>query len=186
MKWGDAQNLLSVIIGLNIAYYAFKELRQPYLLQLSKNVEDLDADLWKTIHRTDPITPQLNTQLMDLIEPIMEVKLNTRRLFYGTTSRRFDDILGIPAMCIAALALLLLVESTIYFDRSVPGWLFSLIVGIGLAPVILIIAQNYAILSLFEARIQKRYDILWRELHQIMHTLDKEFISRSAKGDNSG
>src|SRR5687767_14659748 len=120
---------------------------------------------------------------MDLIEPIMEVKLDTRRLLYGTTSRRFDNILGVPAMCIAALALLLLVESTIYFDQSVPVWLFSLIVAIGLTPVALLITQNYAILSLFDARIQKRYDKLWRELHEIMHTLDKEFISRSGKGD---
>jgi hypothetical protein len=42
MKWGETQNLFSVIIGLNLAYYAFRELRNPYLTSLKAKVEDLD------------------------------------------------------------------------------------------------------------------------------------------------
>jgi hypothetical protein len=48
MKWGDTQNLLSVIIGLNVAYYAFKEMREPHLNRLLNDIQTLKVDNEKT------------------------------------------------------------------------------------------------------------------------------------------
>ena len=38
MKWGDTQTLLSVVIGLNLAFYAFKEIRGPHVDRLRENL----------------------------------------------------------------------------------------------------------------------------------------------------
>jgi hypothetical protein len=41
MKWGDTQNLLSVIIGLNIAFYVYKEIRLPRLMKVKDDAATL-------------------------------------------------------------------------------------------------------------------------------------------------
>ena len=50
MEWGHTQNLLSVIVGLNIAYYSFKEIRAPELARFVASVDDLTGDIEGTLN----------------------------------------------------------------------------------------------------------------------------------------
>jgi hypothetical protein len=80
MKWGETQNLLSVIIGLNIAYYAFKELRAPHLTDLKRRAEELESDLVKRMNDLKeagdkiPAGAQLNLALVKAWLPIISLR----------------------------------------------------------------------------------------------------------------
>jgi len=50
MEWGHTQNLLSVIVGLNIAYYSFKEIRAPELARFVASVDNLTGHIERTLN----------------------------------------------------------------------------------------------------------------------------------------
>jgi len=169
MKWGDTQNLLSVIIGLNIAYYAFKEMRTPHLSNLNERVRELNSDVGTKISEiSSAIIPNSNEFLkavVDLHLRTMDLQGKTTGLVVGTSSRRFENKLGLPAMIVATLGTVLLVVSTVLYNDDLPAWLFWLVVVVGFTPVVLMILLNYLILWHAETTIGKEYHELWNTLH---------------------
>src|SRR5262245_38527850 len=118
MKWGETQNLLSVIIGLNIAYYAFKEIRAPHLKAFVERVDELYEDYEKVqddIRLASEHIPEhakLQLALTKILYPFLNYRMDVRMFLFGTTTRRFENLLGIPAMIVAIVGTLLLIIST--------------------------------------------------------------------------
>lgn len=171
MKWGETQNLLSVIIGLNVAYYAFKEMRTPHLTTLKRNVDQLCDDATKRMDdlriAADKI-PNSNKLLRALVKawlPMLDLQGEVTKLVVGTSSRKFENLLGIPAMFVASIATVLLIVSTVKFEDGLSSWLFWPIVVVGFAPIVGFIVVNYAILWVAEATYEAKYHEYWNFLH---------------------
>jgi len=49
VKWGELQSILQIIVGLNLAYYSFREMRAPYLRKLRTDTESLYDRTFKEI-----------------------------------------------------------------------------------------------------------------------------------------
>jgi hypothetical protein len=168
MRWGDTQNLLSVIIGLNIAYSAFKELRAPYLTELTREIEQLNEDILNKIQKPPPEIDikALTSLLIDASGLGAELKVYA----WSMASRRMDNMFGLPSMVVAIVGIALLIFSTIMFDERLSPWLFWMIVGLGFLPVIIHILLNYALVIAMQdrfgkahAEMQQRYsDLVYR------------------------
>lgn len=171
MKWGDTQNLLSVIIGLNIAYYAFKEMRAPHLNALKDRVDALEEDLrlreedLRIAGHRIPHSAKLQLDLVKLWSPISDLKLDVHLLLHATSGRKFENVLGVPAIIIGCLGILLLVISTVKFDDELSQWLFYTIAFIGLAPVALLILLNYTLLWFADRKYGDKCHEYWSVLH---------------------
>jgi hypothetical protein len=168
MKWGETQNLLSVIIGLNIAYYAFKEIRTPHLTALQRRINDLE----KHVHnRPDdlglagskiPDGHKLRLALLEAWDPIIDLQAEVNRL---ASSRKFENLLGMPAMLVGALGIILLIISTVKYEDALSTWLFYLLTAIGLTPVIGFIFVNYASLWMVIGSYEAKYHEYWNFIH---------------------
>jgi hypothetical protein len=171
MKWGDTQNLLSVIIGLNIAYYAFKEIRAPHINTFVERVRELYDDYTKvgddirlaSDHIPEHATFQL--ELTKILLPILQYKMDVDMFLYDTTSRRFENLFGIPAMIVAVVGTLLLIISTVKFDDPLSLWAFYLIVLIGFAPIVVMLILNYGLLWHMKTKFGPDYDRYWKFVH---------------------
>lgn len=151
MKWGETQNVLSVIIGLNIAYYAFKEIRMPQLTALQRSVDHVAFDISR---RMDQLRPAIDSdrELRALYWKalfaswrVSVVKMTVSRIVSGSY-QKLDDRLSLSAMIVGLATALLLIASTVKFEDALPLWLFYSIVVVGFFPPLGLIALNYAIL----------------------------------------
>lgn len=171
MKWGETQNLLSVIIGLNIAYYAFKEMREPHLEKIYSQIDKLGQDITKQTddvslaRRKIPNSQVIWNALFALKEEWLKLRLLANGIVIGASSRKFENMIGIPAMIVAVATTILLVISTAKFDDSFSLWFFYPLVVIGFAPVVSAVAANYLILWAADQQLQTEYDRLWNLLH---------------------
>ena len=50
VKWGGLQSVLQVMVGLNLAYYSFREMRTPHLRTIREDIDELQRDIYQTIH----------------------------------------------------------------------------------------------------------------------------------------
>ncbi len=171
MKWGETQNLLSVIIGLNVAYYAFKEMRAPHLATLKRNVDELSDnysgridDLLAVITKI-PKGGELFSAVMKVWMEVMELRSGVSVLVVGTSARRFENLIGLPAMFVAMATTILLVVSTVKYEELISPWLFYPITVVGFLPVVTAVLINYAILWFAAAEYEKKYHQYWRFLH---------------------
>lgn len=175
MKWGDTQNLLSLIAGLNLAYYAFKEIRAPHLEGLARDTEKLTKDLgerlddlgkisdWELLTRKRSPMPhhKLQKALLPLWLRAMDLNGEVTKLVRVTNSRAFDTRFGLPAMLIGIAATVALIISTVLYEQTLPLWLFWTIVVTGFAPVVFIIILNYLVVFSAFSKFGKEYHELF-------------------------
>jgi hypothetical protein len=171
MKWGAAQNLFSILIGLNVAYYAFKEIRNPYLTELMRRTEEIYSDFqsrWNDLSLPDldfPDKQTLRSALITAWVPIVEYHAEVRAFAAGIASSRREKSLGLVAIFVSGCATLLLIISCVKYEDSLPAWIFYPSLMIGFAPVIMFILNNYLILWAARRKFEARYDEIWNFLH---------------------
>ena len=177
MKWGDIQSLLGVIIGLNVAYSAFRELRAPYIRALKVAVDDLEARVSKQMDDVAserdynkpskvPNTYGISEELLKIQQEVFELRSDVTVFDSVTSGRRFDYFLGLPAMVVGLLGIVFLIISTINFEKPLSLLIFCIITIIGLLPVGLLISSNYFLVWLAARQFEVKY-----------HTLHKRYLA---------
>src|SRR5439155_1592868 len=73
-------------------------------------------------------------------------------LVWGMSSRKFDNLLGMPSMLAAVGGVCLLITSTINYDDALPTFAFWLFVIIGMLPILGHVILNYGIVIAFQGR----------------------------------
>ena len=193
MDWGETQNLLSVIIGLNIAYTAFNELRTPHLTRLSDQVTKLRSDIrtrydeledekdWAELSETHAKLSnyKATTALNALGIAVSETDIRLAQLVSGTSSRNFEQLFGIPAVLIAIAGIAVLIHSTLNFKDQLDHRVFWAIVIVGFVPVAAMLLANFLIL--WKARkIESIYLTQWRKYHdEIFWSIDHGAIAEA-------
>ena len=121
MKFGDCQNLISVIIGLNVAYTAFRELRIPYITAFKADVDGLVSDTHESGFDTLPSgefysahAPAYRALWSKAFDLQNELNLYIRE----TNNLASEEMYGTVSMVVAGLGMAALVLSTMYYDRD--------------------------------------------------------------------
>src|ERR1700730_10585714 len=104
-------------------------------------------------------------ELTKILLPILQYKMDVDMFLYDTTSRRFENLFGIPAMIVAVVGTLLLIISTVKFDDPLSLWAFYLIVLIGFAPIVVMLILNYGLLWHMKTKFGPDYDRYWKFVH---------------------
>jgi len=170
MKWGETQNLLSVIIGLNIAYYAFRELRSPHLNTVRENLSNLSQKIQSDMDDVliaigkIPNGGKIHGALFATWMKVLDLEMKLNLLTNSTAARRIESRLGILSMVAAGIGTGLLIFSTVNFEGLVPQYLFWLIVVLGFLPVAALVGFNYYVL--WNAKpLTPEFDQHWRTVH---------------------
>jgi hypothetical protein len=178
MKWGETQNLFSVIIGLNLAYYAFRELRNPYLTSLKPKVEDLDEKItkletdlssereWNTPSKV-PDTYGISKELWTLQQDLFETKRGLAGFYAVTSGRRFDNLFGIPAITVGVLATVVLIVSTAKYEDMISPYIFYPFVFVGFVPVVALLLINYLSVMAAAHVFERKYHLYHNRFHSI-------------------
>jgi hypothetical protein len=169
MEWGHSQNLISVIIGLNIAYFSFKEIRSPQLFRFLKLIEELITDAKQSLDDVNALNDwahisneesKLNAN-QSLLHTLTDIRLRAEMLKLQVSLEiehganvAWERFFSMCAMLIAVLATIFLVMSTIKFNTGISPILFSTITIFGFAPVVALIALNFTILY----QVQKKFE----------------------------
>ena len=193
MKWGEIQNLLSMLIGLNIAYYSFKEIRAPEVTRFQQNVEHLSRDIKNAladIRAIDefslassdltslPYSSDLTNKLLDLTIKMLDVQP------YQVLSVRAQVLeinLGRAAMIAGVIGLGLLIASTANYGHGVSASFVYFITALGLAPVGGLIVINYAALAKVSG-LRLKYWTIFKEYVDIVEDIPQELVARARVG----
>lgn len=178
MKWGETQNLISVIIGLNVAYYAFKDIRTPRLTSFGRDVTDLKEYIYKDMKDLQgerkwamfageqskiPDSIQKETVLNDLWTKVMFLDIDVSAYVRASTSHSLETKFGLPAIAAAVLATMALTYSTIAYEELISSAIFWTIVLAGFAPTAILLALNYLLVWGIKSRgFQARYDDIFK------------------------
>lgn len=195
MKWGDTQNLISVITGLNLAYYAFREMRAPHLTRFEREVDQLQRDVYETmsdLHKVDdwahargvkspiPNIGQLHGRLMAVWSEAMKLNTDVSSFVYGTTTQRFENKLGFHALLVGATGVLFLIVSALKYDDRIYWYAFWPIALAGLAPIVAVVGLNYLLQLSLKNRFESRYHKLWTEYHlDIKNEIDPLIVAEA-------
>jgi hypothetical protein len=137
--------------------------------------------------RHDSASSKLLLALIKAWMPIMDLRADVTKLVLGTSSRKFENLLGIPAMLVAAAGTVLLIVSTIKFEDALSLWFFWPMTIVGFAPVVGFILMNYAILWLAEAEYEAKYHEYWKFVHlefdKKLDDYQKSIRARDARDD---
>jgi hypothetical protein len=158
MKWGDTQTLVSVIIGLNLAYYAFKEIRGPHADRLRENLDKIGVQSLKSLSEARALRERISsserTEVASLFSEFRELNtlatMLSRRahnVIDSASSISVERRLGFPAMLVAIAAILLLIVSTFRYDALISDLIVYAMIAVGFLPIIGAIAINYAVLA---------------------------------------
>src|ERR1700730_5873164 len=145
MEWGHTQNLLSVIVGLNIAYYSFKEIRAPELARFVASVDDLTADIESTLNDIRAVEEWecLDGQTSNIADSqleyrLIDVQLSTNILKHltiakleNTQLKLWENNFGRLAMVAALMGILLLIASTVNFGNGISTTFFYIVTVLG-------------------------------------------------------
>lgn len=155
MKWGDTQNLLSIIIGLNLAYYAFRELRLPHLNRMLEGFSDLRTEVGE-YSALKPDDDEAKTILAELRFLHYEAKSYVSLISSYSAQK---VIVAFPSLAVAAIAVLLLIHSTFAYEKPVSPWELPIIV-LGFAPVVFQFWLSFKSLQAAKHRFRPKYSEL--------------------------
>jgi hypothetical protein len=162
MKLGEAQNLFSVIIGLNIAYYAFRDLRDPHIQKFTTEVDRLKAEIHETAQ--EKYESEYDSEDVSFAHQLdgeaSQLQQELRRYVRGISSLYFENLLGVPSLAIAVAFVVTLIISTIKYEQELPISMLLFFVVLGFLPVVLQIALNFGLLWMIKRKFGKRYSTL--------------------------
>lgn len=165
IQWGETQNLLSVIIGLNLAYTAIKELRISDLTRV-KGWVDTGCSGWRQTYLKD--TPEGKT-VLDEYDRLRRT-INGALRAISRAEARFDR----PAVFAALLSIICLILSTVYFREPMATALFCAIVLVGFFPVAgLLYTTYFRVISQYR-HFSAEFDRLERECSRVISPLLEE------------
>ncbi len=156
MKWGDTQNLLSVIIGLNIAYYAFRELRTPHLNRMLEGISDLRSEASEYV----ALKPESDEAKVILAE-LSFLHHEAKSYVSLSSSYSFQKVVvAFPSLFVAVMTVILLIHSTVVYETAISPWELTPIVLIGFAPVVFQFWISFASLKAAKHRFRPKYSEL--------------------------
>lgn len=185
MKWGDAQAVVQLIVGANLAYYAFKDMRMGHTAEYLKSVEELSAAMRKGdenieliknyrkknrndfsgLHDVRMKISKLDMRLMNLRgESFPTIKV------YG--GREISRIFEIPAIIVSVFGFSALVISSILYNKQIARWVFDLIVFFGSLPILANILAAYLLSRVVRNKWGKEY----REIHAEYYEVTRSVI----------
>lgn len=177
MKYGEIQNLLSVIIGINLAFYAIRELRMPTMSSIRWDADALEKSFADTIAKAEPCSAELKREVRDFNlwikrRDIRDLAQNTEMLLFGPV-----------CTVVAALAVVLLVVSSLEYNENLPRWLFWTAMAMGFAPVAGPVACNFAATRYLRRYAGKELNKLWREYFNVQVKIDDEREKMRKRGE---
>jgi hypothetical protein len=133
MTWGDFQSVLQILLGLNIAFYAFKDIRTGKINRIYADANWLRE-----------VTEDLQDRVIDQGSTVSNGKANLRdkviafrnglESFESPRNERREDLFSLAAVIFAILAYVLLVISSYLYSSNLNGWFALLISVIFLMP----------------------------------------------------
>jgi hypothetical protein len=175
MHWGDTQNLLSVIIGLNLAYTAFKELRAPYLDTFQRLLSGLEAQVHQRTTQMDfEHDPRSKAGFLLLWKAVMDTQTELLGYSWHISSYKSERFVGITSLLAALFGTCLLIYSSLRYNADLAyGW-FWLIVILGFLPIALHIARHFWITHF----LRSRYEPKLKEYRDRLAELIKTYTER--------
>jgi len=158
MKWGDTQALLSVTIGLNLAYFTFREIRGPQVDSLRENIDKFQVRAQNSMSESRILMERLPTserkglsslffEFLKLHTLALVLRRNVETIVGDYASLiRVERLLGVPAIVVAGAAIVLLMMSTFRFDDMIPSFIVYAMIGVGFLPIIPAVAINCMVL----------------------------------------
>jgi hypothetical protein len=175
MQWGNTQNLLSVIIGVNLAYSAFKELRAPYLDTLQRQFSLLEAEVARrTIQMNFEHDLPSHASFLLLWRQIMSTESELKAYGWQISSYNVERFAGIPSLLVSLVGTCLLIYSSLWYEKALTaGWFWSIVI-VGVAPIALHIARHFWIIHF----LRSRYEPKLKEYRDRLADLLKTYMER--------
>jgi len=130
MTWGDFQSILQILLGLNIAFYAFKEIRTAKVNQIHADANWL-RQVIEDLH--DKVANQGSDALKDKANSLRGEVISFRNgleSFESPRGEQFENRWSFVAIIVAIFAYVLLVISSYLYNSTLNGWA-ALIISIG-------------------------------------------------------
>ncbi|SRR6266436_7220143 len=138
-------SLLSVIIGLNLAYYAFREIRGPHVDRLRENLDKTGVQALNSISEArilrESIRISERTEVTSLFFEFVklhklatELSRSANNIIGNASSIAVERRLGLPAMLVAIAAILLLIVSTFRYDARISDFMVYAMIVVGFLP----------------------------------------------------
>jgi hypothetical protein len=200
MRWGDTQTLLSVIIGLNLGYYAFKEIRGPHVDRLQENLDKIGVQVRSSMSEARILRERIGvsegTEVTSLFFEFVKLNVlatalrsSANNIIRKASSIARERRLGFSAMLVAIAALLLLIVSTFRYDAGVSHFIVYATIVVGFIPIIVAIAMNYMILariSTYENKLSEIADRLIRAIERLSEYQQKLILEEGADQPHAG
>jgi hypothetical protein len=164
MKWGEAQNLLTVIIGLNVGLYALKELRMPRLLYLrhrANTLMELADNLLDQAQLRAP--PDLKEDIESFHRRAVTITSTAQPMVEHYSQPWESWAFGKLAAFAGTAATILLIVSTLIYEKQLPLWLFLLITTIGFLPIVGAVLGNLCQIQQAKVYLGRDVEKLWKE-----------------------
>lgn len=171
VKWGDLQSVFQIIVGLNLAYYAFSELRNPSIGRLRKNLEQLEASIDRGVEMIEAERKvnkpskvpdgfknisELHRLSLDLIEFRSQISL----LEIMLDSAPIERFLGLPALIIGVSGIIMLIISAFKYTSLIPDEILVLSLIIGFLPPLVYVLFNGWIIWVYARDLEPKFSVL--------------------------
>jgi hypothetical protein len=155
MTWGNFQSVLQILLGLNIAFYAFKEIRTAKINRIHS-----DANWLRYV--TEELQERVINQGIDVLRDKAKslrgeviAFRNELEIFESPRNERREDYFSNAALIFAILAYILLVLSSYLYGSGLNEWLALLISIVFLIPAGGLFYHNLQIVNLVNEEREK-------------------------------
>jgi hypothetical protein len=128
MKYGDTQNLLSVVVGLNLAFYAYKEIRMLRVMEIAWTADALKKSVLGTQELVRSCSSELRKQVQDFCDRVDHVGLtesDVRSLSQNSEALFFGPVCIFVAVAATILLIVWTIKPTIQWRLGFSGPLRS-------------------------------------------------------------
>jgi len=165
MTLNDTQSMLQLAIGLNLAYFSFREIRTPSVTRREAELAEGNRaiasarELFKTVRRPERLQPgDRETSLFIAAENLLfTLNMHDGNLngyapsAYNENIRQIDRFLRWIAFGMAALGLMLLYFASLWSDQPISVPSFSVLSALLFLPTVLAIGYSLIISNLVDS-----------------------------------
>jgi hypothetical protein len=180
MKYGDMQNLLSVIIGLNLGFYAFRQIRMPMLTGIASSADALKTKLVSTQQTAQPCSAALRNSLQEFSDRVKLIDSWAQDMVRDIGGE--DLVFGPVCVLVAVFATIMLIVSTVKFNDPIASRTFWTITIVGFVPVLTLIILNYGIARFWKNNPGKDLKKLWRDYFDLQTKVYDELDAMRQRG----
>jgi hypothetical protein len=164
MTFDDTQSMLQFTIGLNLAYFSFREIRTPSVVsreaELTEGNRSIASarELFRTVKRPERLQPgDRETSIFIVADNLLSsLNMDDENLNgyapsgYNENIQQIDRILRWMAFGMAGLGLVLLYIASVWSDEPILVAWFSIISALSFLPILLAIGYSLIIAKLID------------------------------------